>query len=154
MTERAEHIAENLHRADLTALERAEQIAEWVRPTESKVILGQNIPKIAKDGTTRGRPEGGAREVSRILPNIPGKTPEAKRKAVDRAIKVAAVRELGIDRTEAHRAVKVASISDEAKEAHAMPRRAISIAVMKNDRPTRRPKGGRFTLPIVGRGSR
>ena len=76
-------IAENLHRAELTALERDEQIAKWVELAESRISV-QSAQKME-----RGRPEGG---------------------------KSAASRELGIDRTDATRATKVASLSDEAKQ--------------------------------------
>lgn len=76
-------IAENLHRAELTALERSEQIAEWCELTGD--LLAQVAPK-----ASGGRPEGGLR---------------------------AAVRELGIDRTDAQRSVKVASLHPEAKSA-------------------------------------
>lgn len=75
-------IAENLHRAELTALERDEQVARWVALTEQKVISGQPAQK------TRGRPEGGVS---------------------------AATRSLGIERTDARRASKVASLSEQAK---------------------------------------
>ncbi|KQP53674.1 hypothetical protein ASF41_23240 [Methylobacterium sp. Leaf111] len=81
-------IAENLHRADLTTLQRNEQVAEWIALTEAEAperILGQLAPKIG-----RGRPEGGVR---------------------------AAARELGIEHKEARRATKIASISPAAKEA-------------------------------------
>jgi hypothetical protein len=61
--------------------ERAAHIAEWVRLTGEKEISAQLAPKIAKDGSTRGRPESGIN---------------------------AAVRELGIDRSEAQRAVNIA----------------------------------------------
>jgi hypothetical protein len=75
-------IAENLHRAELTKLERDENIAEWIRLTEQSSQLD-----------TKGlghRPQGGVN---------------------------AAARDLGVDKNEAHRAVKVASLSDEAKAA-------------------------------------
>lgn len=72
-------ISENLHRADLTKLQRDEQIAEWVKLSQ--------VATVSKGG--RGN-EGGIN---------------------------AASRELGISKDEAHRAVKVASLSDEAKEA-------------------------------------
>ncbi len=75
-------IAENLHRSELTKLERDEQVAEWIKITER--ISFQSETKSA------GRPEGGVR---------------------------AAARELGIDNADAHRAVKVASLSESAKEA-------------------------------------
>jgi len=58
---RLAEIAENLHRAELTALERSEQIAEWVRLTEAQF----SRPSDAKIG--RGRPEGGVRAASRKL---------------------------------------------------------------------------------------
>ncbi len=76
-------IAENLHRAELTALERAENIAEWIRLADK---VGQLDP-LSKGG--RGN-EGGVR---------------------------AAAREIGVERMEARRAEKVASLSDDAKEA-------------------------------------
>jgi ParB-like chromosome segregation protein Spo0J len=74
-------IAENLHRADLTKLERDEQVAEWIKITE----------RVSRQVDAKpGRPEGGVR---------------------------AAARELGVDEADARRAVNVASLSDEAKEA-------------------------------------
>lgn len=83
-------IAENLHRAELTVQERAEHIAEWVRLTREKQSA-QVAPIESKRADGRGhRKESGIN---------------------------AAVRELGIDRTEAQRAVKIASIAPEAKAA-------------------------------------
>lgn len=78
-------IAENLHRAELTALERDEQIALWVELTADK-----------------------ARQLDEPLPG--GVQPNEKGQAK-------AARELGISEPDARRAVKVASLSDEAKEA-------------------------------------
>lgn len=77
-------IAENLHRAELTVLERDEQVAEWIE-LSAKVISAQPEPKM-----DRGRPESGI---------------------------AAASRDLGIERKDAQRAVKVASLTDEAKQA-------------------------------------
>jgi ParB family transcriptional regulator, chromosome partitioning protein len=74
-------IAENLHRAELTKLERDDNIAEWIKITERISV---------QDEQKRGRPEGGIS---------------------------AAARDLGVDRVDASRAVKVASLSDEAKVA-------------------------------------
>jgi hypothetical protein len=79
-------IAENLHRSDLTKLERDEQLSEWIRLTE-KISTSQS-GSLRSDGRG-GRPSG---------------------------IETAA-RELGIHRHDAHRAVQVASLSEEAKEA-------------------------------------
>jgi hypothetical protein len=76
-------IAENLHRAELTKLERDEQIAEWIKITE------RHASQLATHQKA-GQQPGGVN---------------------------AASRELGIDKDDAHRAVKVASLSEEAKEA-------------------------------------
>ncbi len=73
------------HRAELTALERAEHIAEWVRLTEKK--LAQVAP-VSERGRVEGRGNKGGIN--------------------------AATRELGIDRSEAQRAVKIAGIAEEA----------------------------------------
>jgi len=78
-------IAENLHRAELTKLERDDNIAEWIKITER--ILSQSAKETPRG---RGQPEGGI---------------------------AAAARDLGVDKDAAHRAVKVASLSDEAKDA-------------------------------------
>jgi len=83
-------IAENLHRAELTALERDEQVAKWIELNADRQ-KAQSAPIESK------RPDGkGHRQESGIN---------------------AASRELGIERTDAQRAVKVASLSEEAKEA-------------------------------------
>lgn len=82
-------ITENLHRAELTVLERDEQIARWAELSAGR-LPAQLAPAVLSDG----RPAGPQHAPSGIN---------------------AASRELGIDRTDAHRAVKVASLSDEAK---------------------------------------
>ncbi|WP_428030036.1 hypothetical protein [Ancylobacter sp.] len=83
-------IAENLHRAELTALERDEQVALWVKLNAERQSA-QSEPIESKRGDGKGhRPESGVR---------------------------AAARELGIEKEDARRATKVASLSDEAKEA-------------------------------------
>jgi ParB family chromosome partitioning protein len=83
-------IAENLHRADLTELQRKEQIAEWIALKEVD-HSAQFAPNVSRREDGRGhRREGGIN---------------------------AAARDLGIDRTEAQRAVKVAGISERAKQA-------------------------------------
>lgn len=80
-------IAENLHRADLTALERAEQVAEWVRLAEER---GREVSPQLVAKPHGGRPQGGVR---------------------------AAAREIGVNREEARRAEKIDSLAPEAKEA-------------------------------------
>ena len=87
-------IAENLHRADLTTLQRNEQVAEWIRLTDEDAKKAQSaqlapIESRRADGKGHRRTEG-----------------------IN-----AASRELGIERTEAQRAVKIAGISAEAKDA-------------------------------------
>jgi hypothetical protein len=79
-----QEIAENLHRAELTALERSNQIARWAELMAAK----------------------GAQ----IAPPSGGHQPQEK------GIKKLA-RDLGIERTDVQRAVKVASISEEAQQA-------------------------------------
>lgn len=76
-------IAENLHRAELTALERDQHIAKWVE---------LNNAKVSQSGTPGG------------------KQPKAK------GIR-AAERELGIQKNDASRAIKVAALSRDAKQA-------------------------------------
>lgn len=55
-------IAENLHRADLTALQRAEQIAEWIRLADEREVSVQVAPK-----PQGGRPQGGTRAAARDI---------------------------------------------------------------------------------------
>jgi ParB-like chromosome segregation protein Spo0J len=92
-------ITGNLHRGELTKLERAEQTAEWLELTESEEqISGEKVQK------KRGRPESGDAKAARKLP-VQGKTVDAKRKriatdrkiaALDPAVKEAII-EAGID---------------------------------------------------------
>lgn len=79
----------NLHRADLTVQEeRAEHIAEWIR------LMEQEKPAQLAPVSTRGRTEGRG--------NVGGIN--------------AATRELGINRTEAQRAIKIAELAPAAKQ--------------------------------------
>lgn len=75
-------IAENLHRAELTALERDEQVARWVELNKLRQTDEVSIGGRGKTGGTS-----------------------------------AAAREIGVSEPDARRAVKVASLSDEAKSA-------------------------------------
>ena len=96
---RLAEIAENLHRAELTAAERADQVAEWIRLTEekqaqqrAKAEAENKAPDFSAnlDEKSMGRPEGGV---------------------------AAASRELDIPETTAKRAVKIASMTPAAKKA-------------------------------------
>ena len=93
-------IAGLLHRANLTALEEAERLAEWVRLTEGREpVYGQKVHK-----PKGGRPEGGVAKAARQLP-VKGKTRDARRKRIERAINVAACRQ-------AEAAVRKAGLDD------------------------------------------
>lgn len=85
-------ISENLHRAELTALERDEQLARWIELTTVKSEI----------------PDGDAKPVQ--VAHVSGG--RGNKGGIS-----AASRELGIERTDAVRAVKVASLSPEAKAA-------------------------------------
>jgi ParB family chromosome partitioning protein len=77
-------ISENLHRADLTVLERHEQIAEWLR------LIGNGPPGVSGQLVRKrrgGRPEGGLSLAARKLP-VAGTSAEGRRKSVERAIRV------------------------------------------------------------------
>jgi ParB/RepB/Spo0J family partition protein len=94
-------IASVLHRANLTALEEAERLAEWVRVTEGREpIYGQKVQK-----RKTGRPQSGVAKAARQLP-VKGKTQDARRKRIERAIKVAAMS------PEAKAAVRNAQLDD------------------------------------------
>lgn len=80
-------IAENLHRAELTALERDEHVSEWIRLADIKSV---EVSVQSAQKPQGGRPESGISKASR---------------------------ELNIERSDASRAVKVASLTNEAKEA-------------------------------------
>ncbi|HQS50035.1 MAG TPA: ParB N-terminal domain-containing protein [Xanthobacteraceae bacterium] len=103
-------IAENLHRADLTALERDEQIARWVDLTADK--LAQSGPVYGGRGN-----EGGLRAASREL--------GVGRSDAQRAIKTAALTE------EAKEAAREAGLDDNRtallEAAKAEPARQASI---------------------------
>jgi hypothetical protein len=94
-TARLWEIAENLHRAELTATERAENIAEWIAITE-RLQSGQSAQNESKRPDGRGhRSQSGVR---------------------------AASRELGIERTEIQCSIKIASLTPEAKALAVSPR--------------------------------
>jgi ParB-like chromosome segregation protein Spo0J len=138
-------IIENLHRTDLTPLERAEQQAEFIRLVEEqKLISAQVEPKSGP-----GRPAGGINDASR---------------------------QLNISRAAAHRAVKTAAISPEAKQvaretgldrnqtallqiAHAQPQNQASTALEIAERKKRkgsvknRARQGQSQTPVRSRPS-
>jgi ParB/Sulfiredoxin domain len=78
-------IAENLHRAELTALERAEHIADWIK-LKWGAPSGEKSEEVKGKG--RGRPQGG---------------------------RSAAAREIGISEPDARRSERIAGLPDEVK---------------------------------------
>jgi len=82
-------ISENLHRAELTVAQRAEQIAEFARLVKEKREREKEVSDNSSETNKGGRPGAAA----------------------------ATARELGVAEHEVQRAVKIAAISDEAKEA-------------------------------------
>lgn len=83
-------ISENLHRADLTALERSEQAAEWIDLVDRELISFQ----VETKSKSESNPRGSGRKESGVN---------------------AASRELGISQAAAHRSKKIAAIQSEAK---------------------------------------
>ena len=100
---RLAEIAENLHRVELTALERDEHIAEWIKLTEG-------VPSQVETKSRQGGRRKGKAKVSRQVDEKPqGGRPEGGVSAASRA--------LGLSEPDARRAVKVAGLSPEAKTA-------------------------------------
>lgn len=98
-------IAENLHRAELTALERDDLIARWVTLTDARQSARPAPIEMGPADVS-----GQAKEVLRQPDAKPkGGRPESGTRA--------AARELGLAEADARRAVKVASLAPEAKQA-------------------------------------
>jgi len=95
-------IAENLHRAELTALERAEHISQWIR------LRGETVA-----GASCDQADDKLDQVGPVSELIPARGERGREGGVR-----AAARELGISRTEALRAVqRVDRISPAVREA-------------------------------------
>ena len=75
-----QEISENLHRAELTVLQRAEQVARWIELSEIRKEVSAQV--VAKPHG--GRPEGGVRAAAREL--------GVGREGARRAISVAAIK--------------------------------------------------------------
>ena len=90
-------IAENLHRADLSAADRAEQVALWIQLTEQKQDRDRQPVQVGPAANlSDGRKAG----------------PQHQESGTN-----AAARELGVSATQAKRAKKIASMTPEAKQA-------------------------------------
>ena len=113
-------ISENLHRAELTALEESEFIAEWLKLTEQndEDVSAQNGQK-----SKIGRPKGGVSDAARKLP---GKgTQSAKRHKIGRAAKIA-----GID-AEVKRQIVDAGLADKPTKLNAIASKPDKNAQLK-----------------------
>jgi hypothetical protein len=95
-------IAENLHRRELPKLERSKQIAEWINLTQEH--------RAKKDAKRASYEE--EEEAERVSSQAETKLAGRPESGVN-----AAARELGISQAEAHRSVKIASLSPEAMNA-------------------------------------
>jgi hypothetical protein len=79
---RMSEIKEILGYAAMPLLERCELVAEWVNYVEARLSVSGQV-----DQKPQGRPEGGIARAARELA-VPGKTPEARRQFIKRAIKI------------------------------------------------------------------
>ncbi|CEJ13409.1 Nucleoid occlusion protein [bacterium YEK0313] len=100
-------IGENLHRAELSALEHDLQLARWIELAEGRRL---DTPYMREPRQAVDAPHVEAEKPAQIAPVSRGG--RGKRSGVN-----SASRELGVDRTAAQRAVRVASLSAEAKSA-------------------------------------
>jgi ParB family transcriptional regulator, chromosome partitioning protein len=109
-------ISENLHRSELTALQRSEQIAEFARLTKERMEAQKQAPVAGSDKVGQVAPVSSIvaqpdREgvLAQVAPKPQGGRPESG----DRLV----ARELGLSRDDVRRSVRVDSIIPEAKEA-------------------------------------
>ena len=93
-------LSENFMRTKQSVLDRAELLTEWVRLAVRKTNLSGQVDQKLR----LGRPSGGLAKAARVLP-IFGRTPDARRQAISRAVKIAGIainaktiaREAGLD---------------------------------------------------------
>jgi ParB/RepB/Spo0J family partition protein len=107
-------ISENLHRNELTTLERAEQVAEWVKLSEERAAakaeprsaqVAQKMPRAEQAGVSAqvapkpqgGRPEGGDRMAARDLGLSRDEVRRARTNAALPSVVKDRARSLGVD---------------------------------------------------------
>jgi ParB-like chromosome segregation protein Spo0J len=116
-------ITENLHRGELTKLQRANQTAALLALADTgKEISGEKVQK-----NQRGRPEGGDAEAARTLP-VRGKTVDAKRKGIAEDRKISGIH------PDAQQALVDARLDDDGKalrEVADQPTREAQLAKVK-----------------------
>ena len=83
-------ISENLHRAELSVGERADQIAEWIRLTEPAPTESSNDQGGQVDQPDRRYEQRGVSLAARTLP-VAGNSEEARRLNVRRAVLIAGI---------------------------------------------------------------
>lgn len=106
--------AENLHRREITALERSKLRARWIEVTgKAPSVSGQLGPKLSKRGVAEGRPSSGINKA-----------------AID----------LGVPASTLKRDVRIASLSPEAQEAAIScgleNKQSVLLAAAKHKEPT------------------
>jgi ParB-like chromosome segregation protein Spo0J len=116
-------IVENLHRGELTKLERAKQTKALLElEGDSEEISGEKVQK-----NRRGRPEGGDAKAARTLP-VRGKNPDAKRKNIAEDRKISDIHE------DAQQALVDAGLDDNGKALRAVadePTREAQLAKVR-----------------------
>jgi ParB family chromosome partitioning protein len=100
-------IAENLHRAELTVQERADQIAEWIKLSEA----AQNAPDFAEGLDAPAETKKKAKVSGKAGPGNKGG--RGKKGGINAAVKGGLK---GVNRSEAQRAVKIAGLTPEARK--------------------------------------
>jgi hypothetical protein len=115
---------ENLHRGELTKLERANQTKALLElERDSEEISGEKVQK-----RKRGRPEGGDAKAARTIP-VRGKTPDAKRKHIAEDRKISGIHE------DVQQALAEAGLDDDGKALRAVadePTREAQLAKVKD----------------------
>jgi ParB-like chromosome segregation protein Spo0J len=131
-------IADDLHRAGLTALEEAERLAEWVKLIEERHSFSRkNVVK--RKG---GRPEGAVTKAARELP-LKGKTEKARRKEIERKMKIASISpvakaaatDAGLNRSDLEKVAKEGTPEDQVAKVKEIAKRK---SVPKSKVPARR----------------
>jgi ParB family transcriptional regulator, chromosome partitioning protein len=107
-------ISENLHRTELSALQRSEQIAEFARLSQERMDAAKGVPV----STTATPPEVSCQRDAKPQGDNPqgGQLAHPDNRYEQRGVSLAS-RELGITREEVRRSVRVDSITPAAKEA-------------------------------------
>jgi hypothetical protein len=82
---RLAEIEQILRHAGLAVLDKAQLVAEWVKTSDRCSNSGQGVQE-----HTVGRPRGGIAQAARVL-CVPGKTEEARRKFIEREMKIDAI---------------------------------------------------------------